>query len=406
METFKCDAITSDRDGRNPAGWHPMLLEDPTLRQDEIEKAFRAISLHFFIKPVVARIGTHIPNGRRVQVFEDVFAETPSLEADSTVSNPRGKPKTPFSEPRDASKSNAQLIDCLALAADLDAKKAFAIRGQIAWGGRLGRDHTLADVPKHYVRDRLLDYINTQLPEDQRDAVRRAVFPEFSPSELAEYSALVAGEGEDQDKDEDDKEADSRPRKTQSRPNKTQSRLDVLGPEHKKLAARVLGNRAVKSMQELEGVLQQGMALDEIDQDIDLGPRPHSGIRDYDYPEPIYRSGQTSIDRDCDQIRAMIARFTRCGSEWAVDKFRLALDGISHAQLMGFLQRRGSSEGSKMTVYQLPWEFFKKRELLGLPLEGSVGSPALKERDGNRGKKRASGGGEGGKGTGKRTKIT
>jgi hypothetical protein len=61
-------------------------------------------------------------------------------------------------------------------------------------GGRLGRNHTLEDVPTCYVRDRVMDYINDQLPEEKRADVRRAVFSDLTEAEINLYSALIAEE--------------------------------------------------------------------------------------------------------------------------------------------------------------------------------------------------------------------
>ncbi|KAK3322956.1 hypothetical protein B0H66DRAFT_602375 [Apodospora peruviana] len=84
-----------------------------------------------------------------------------------------------FSNEPETAKTNAQLIDELASSAELKTDSAASVALQITWrdalcdadiscdmrerkvvGGRLGRDHTLEDVPNHYIRDRLMDYIN------------------------------------------------------------------------------------------------------------------------------------------------------------------------------------------------------------------------------------------------------
>lgn len=89
-------------------------------------------------------------------------------------------------------KSNAQLIDDLASATELDSEQAKKIGIHITWwdsaddegqtgimsfrdgvhGGRLQRAHKLDDVPNHYVRDRIMDYINEQVKEENRDMAR------------------------------------------------------------------------------------------------------------------------------------------------------------------------------------------------------------------------------------------
>lgn len=136
-------------------------------------------------------------------------------------------------------------------------------------------------------------------------------------------------------------------------------------------------------MNEALNILQQEKLLDNILEDVDPTPHPQFGMRDFDKHEPIFKSvtkpgakttpeeeklvWERYIDRNCDQVRLMIKRFTR-GGEWTVDQFRLALGGIARPQLSTFLEKRGPSEGSTSRVFELSWEFFKKRELLGLPV--------------------------------------
>jgi hypothetical protein len=97
-------------------------------------------------------------------------------------------------------------------AADLESKTALVIKGQITWldadgdpervstlhggtwtvtGGRLGRDHTLEDVPHNHVRDRVMDYINEMIPPQKQQSVRRAVFTDLSDADIDTYSSLV-----------------------------------------------------------------------------------------------------------------------------------------------------------------------------------------------------------------------
>ncbi|KAI1759880.1 hypothetical protein GGR53DRAFT_511948 [Hypoxylon sp. FL1150] len=106
----------------------------------------------------------------------------------------------------------------------------------------------------------------------------------------------------------------------------------------------------------------------------------------------------TTIDRTCDQIRAMIKVFTLQG-DWTVDQIRLALGHISRAQFTAFLEKRGPREGIYTLTFELGWEFFKKRDLLGVPnappLEHALENRhALQEGDLNRGQKRSSIGGD------------
>ncbi|KAI1488587.1 hypothetical protein F5X96DRAFT_69656 [Biscogniauxia mediterranea] len=410
MEDFKCDAISSYRTRRQAKGGRPMMTRDKKRRQREIEDAFHDIPLYDFIPIVVDRIKSHIPNGRRIQVYEKVLEGIPEpdegVPSNKPLCNPREKPETPFSLSRaDPAKSNAELIDSLALATDMEADVAVAIRGQITWwdsaddkgktgwmrggvgtvsGGRLNRDHMLGDVPNHYVRDRLMDYINSQLEESKRKAACAAVFPDLGPSELEQYSALIAKK----------READE---------------LEVIN------ANKPL-DRASKDR------MRQTRAMESIDHNIDLTPRPGFHFRDYSRPyagkirRSVIRPGVayagaaqeaidvgTDIDLDCDQVRALIKRFTRAG-EWYVDEFRCALGAVTRPTMIAFLEMRGPEAGKQSIVYQLAWEFFRTRERLGLPLEwpdglseGSGSSGESGEDDDtkdNRGTKRLSSGGD------------
>lgn len=264
--------------------------------------------------------------------------------------------------------------------------------------GRLGRDHTLSDVPNQFVRDCLMDYIDTMLEEDQRENAKKAVFSDLGADEIDQYSALIK-----QKRERDEREA--------------------MGPtpeEREAAVKRILGTRTVKSDSEKNRVMYQADLLLGINELVDLTPKPRSGFRD-DYPEPIFYSVVkpglkrplrselhlnvgTDIDRNCDQLRAMISRFTR-ESEWTVDEFRQALGGISRQQLNTFLEKKGPAEGKASTVFPLAWEFFKKREMLGLPVPGiSDDGGILCERDVNSSKKRPSTGGERDGTDGKRTR--
>jgi hypothetical protein len=60
-------------------------------------------------------------------------------------------------------------------------------------GGRLGRDHTLEDVPMHYLRDNLVEYISSQMDadEEKKQAVRKAICPDLVDSQIEKYVRLV-----------------------------------------------------------------------------------------------------------------------------------------------------------------------------------------------------------------------
>lgn len=170
-----------------------------------------------------------------------------------------------------------------------------------------------------------------------------------------------------------------------------------------------------RSVGEAFNIAEQADVLSAIEE-VDLTPRPNCGERNLDYPEPSNRSvikpglktplpaeyglkQMTSIDRDCDQIRTMIKQFTS-GGEWTIDQFRLAMYDVYRKQLTAFLEKSGPKGGNSTIAYQLAWDFFNRREQLGLPLTAQADSgEALQERDVNRGRKRRSDGGEPGRST-------
>lgn len=87
-------------------------------------------------------------------------------------------------------------------------------------GGRLGRDHTFADVPSHYARDRLMHYTITQLDSDQHEQIFAALCPDLNQAQIATYSKCIAEDrviSEEDDESgpglEDGKSQDHVPRK-------------------------------------------------------------------------------------------------------------------------------------------------------------------------------------------------
>ncbi|KAI1412838.1 hypothetical protein F5Y13DRAFT_162735 [Hypoxylon sp. FL1857] len=417
---FKCDAVALyDKERWGLPDGQP---RNSRHQQRDVDEKFNAITLHYFIHSVVDCIEKNVPNDRCIQVYEDVMSVLPRDEQapPSTRPNPRETPATPFSVSRAAPgsvKSNAQLIDTLASAANLKPSTAAMIRGQIVWCdstpggrngssgifdtrtklvsyGRLGRSHMLSDVPNHYVRDRLMDYINTQLEEDQQENARKAVFSDLTPAEIEQYSALIIKKAEEDRPKTDDE-----------------------------LVALVAGNRPIATARERGHVLDQAVVLERVDTDVDLTPKPGFDLRDYRRPGPITRSvvkpglyeptpaersinPGIDIDRDCDQIRAMIAIFIT-KTDWTADQFRLALSGVERKDLTSFLEKTGPTKGNK-NVFELAWEFFKRREILGLPLTGARTAEdggVLQERDANTNtRKRRSEDGNNGKATTKRTR--
>ncbi|KAK7928769.1 hypothetical protein PG985_005767 [Apiospora marii] len=115
----------------------------------------------------------------------------------------------------EARKTNTQLVEDLKSAPGVDESKlknrvAFAIHedandvpatepasldpGKEDWevhGGRLGRDHTLEDVPNHYLRDCLMSFTIKCMPKDRAAEARRRVFSDLNEGEIAAYSRTI-----------------------------------------------------------------------------------------------------------------------------------------------------------------------------------------------------------------------
>ncbi|KAI2616830.1 hypothetical protein GGR54DRAFT_223638 [Hypoxylon sp. NC1633] len=404
------------------------LLQDRQRPQQEINDKFDRMYLYNFSDAVIYYMWNHVPNDRCVQVYEDVMSVVPNrLERPAAQEpNPREKPATPFSVSRAAPgsvKSNVELIDTFAASTNMAPKRAIYIRGLITWfdshsegrsgmwtlgygrvsGGRLGRDHTLGDVPNNYVRDSVMDCIDTMYEGEQRENAMKAVFPDLSTSEIEQYRALIVQK----------REEDLRKERGPSQ----QEREEAL--------SRVIGTRPMKSDSERKHATYQAELLLQIDDHVDLTPKPGFGFRDPTYPALFYRSvvyprldyppleeiGHklgSDVDRDCDQIRAMIVRLTKTPG-WTVDIFRWTLGVSTRQHLNRFLEKRGPKEGMKSTVYPLAWEFFKLREILGLRMTDDSGEgdkDVLRERDANSTKKRPSSSEKEHETRGKRTRKT
>lgn len=74
------------------------------------------------------------------------------------------------------------------------------------------------------------------------------------------------------------------------------------------------------------------------------------------------------VDRDCDQIRAMIKIFVTKSWDWSIETFRLAL-GVTRDQLLSFLKKRGTNATQLQSLaYLRSWEFFNRRQQMGLSI--------------------------------------
>lgn len=261
--------------------------------------------------------------------------------------------------------------------------------------GRLGRDHTLSDVPNHFIRDWLLEQIDEKvneekldevaaLNEDQRQIARRALFPDLTADQVSEYSEVLAKRKED----------DLRAYRA-----KNGIPEDDATPEqiHKCNLKRIMLSYGFEHERQAEPVLKLYEAVKSVDTTIDLTPRVRPGaVRNYEKFPPLRRSvlfpgtktvrlrveaelaPPVQIDWDCDQIRLMIRRFClweealpllyyNGDGEFELDDFQTAL-GITRQTLTTFLKKKGPENGDKSQAYELAWEFFKRRDLLGYPL--------------------------------------
>lgn len=229
-------------------------------------------------------------------------------------------------------------------------------------GGRLGRDHTLEDVPIHYFRDCLMDYIEAELKEDKQPAARKAICPDLTDAQVKEYTALIA-----QQREEREKREVKRFFKRRQLPS---------------------GLHRDKNEAEARNIKLVDDALESVRTEVDLAPckRFPRIRRNPDLPKPITLSVvrpestpmpeeleteyQFDVDQDCDQVRAMIKIFVTDG-EWTIDQFRRALERVSRQQLASFLQRTGNEGQNRLAAYLLSWEFFNRRRHLGLPVSGA-----------------------------------
>ncbi|KAK4236853.1 hypothetical protein C8A03DRAFT_35236 [Achaetomium macrosporum] len=421
--TFKFGLVAScfiKKHGIPPSGL-ALVMGMKFHRPNGSEYTFQDVPPEAIVDSVIKHLRNRangIPPSKRRDIFDKVMADLPPSykskaiwEDEPPPLNPNVKPTTPFSAPKTQlgpSKSNATLIDDLALAAGLTPEQTRSVRGQITWwdgmaggkvtcsvtvgswevrGGRLGRDHTLEDVPTCYLRDRIMDYINDIVPEEKRTAARRAVFSDLTDAEINQYSMLIAGQDKRLMAEEPSREASPMPT---AKPSRHLDRQDEL--------------------------------LRSIDGAVDLTPHPELVLRRWEFhgaitrsvvkpncrePLPAERLIQVDCDihYDCDQVRAMIKRFID-GGQWSLEEFRTALcgagGGVTREQLNTFLGHRGERNGIRSKAFQLCWSFFHRREKLSLPLAGAGArrdEALLRLRAG---KRRSTGGGDEGSQGGKR----
>ncbi|CAJ2505182.1 Uu.00g125760.m01.CDS01 [Anthostomella pinea] len=436
------------RDDCESEDWDDVEPAKKLYRTDGSEHTLTDVNVTDVANAIEDHIDVYVATNRRTEVYHKVFDGFPGQKKipkwDRSVDSPRSHPQTPFSAPRLAGLSLAVMSEepfkRFVSASQLKLKDLDRIHNMIIWrdsassngcwgaiawddfevqGGRLGPDHkhTLRDVPICYLRDRLMAAINTEVVADKREHVRNAVFSDLSASEVEAYAAVI-GQGEEENVDETKSRA-----KKKSKARKIPSADD---PERQAKAQQIREDRKI-NLQEAESILKQQELIDAIDDTIDLAPNPAFAARnmtsDFGWGEtietihPSRRSVKTpgnqvesddelplkaawTIDRDCDQVRAVIKVFvTRC--QWTIDQLLAALYGVWRPQLNKFLGQRGPLQGKESFAFRRSWEFFKQREVLGLELGGPLPKPLklarevkqlreLRGVDTNRGHKRSS----------------
>lgn len=247
-------------------------------------------------------------------------------------------------------------------------------------------------MPNHFVRDFLLEQIDEKeneaaaLDEGQRQTARKTLYSDLTAEQLGEYSKALAK------KKEDDLRA--------YRAKNGIPEEDATPEEIRKCTLkRIMMCFGFENEKQAEVVLKLNEAVEAVDTTVDLTPRVRPGaLRDYEKYGPLRRSvlfpgterrptrceaalsPPVQMDRDCDQIRLIIRRFCLEGpplsypgdGEFHINNIHSAL-GIPRQSLTAFLKKKGPENGDKSQAYELAWEFFKRREMLGYPSwEGEV----------------------------------
>ncbi|KAM7213729.1 hypothetical protein V8F06_010863 [Rhypophila decipiens] len=358
---------------------------------------FNEVPVYKFVNAIEREIGKRIPNDRRTEIYHKVlkgapgYKEVPGWDSPSKESI-YAEPLTPFSIPRDDTISNQDLLDALAPAAEITLGKAESIGITVAWwdassnakfsammsfgsgvrGGRLGNDHrhTVSDVPRNYFRDRLMDYIAEHLDgqEELKQAARKAICPDLTDGEIEEYTRLIAEDRKQMDEKAGAGVSGERPPLTRE-----------------ERARRIMKNDSeIRTLAQAMKIVLINEAIRSIDDSINCQTPKPMRIRRRPGTEvtgsvvlPHYARTRNEdivpddeVDRDCDQVRAMIKKFVTWGS-WDIDSFRIALaHNMTRDKFLTFLNKRGSDDAQKMSAaYLLSWEFFNRRQKLGLSME-------------------------------------
>ncbi|KAH9905386.1 hypothetical protein F4778DRAFT_779726 [Xylariomycetidae sp. FL2044] len=428
IESFKYLVIATDYFSRDDHTGGALIPGSKHYRQDGKEHTLEDVSITKFLEEIESKVMSEVAHNRRTKILDKVMQgfrdPEPPVEEDPSVIHGHDTPVTPYSEtraPKRFVKSNSDIIESLVSTIGRDQDSAASIGCQITFWDAMGvgcRDHTLADVPNPYVRDRVMDYINTEVDEDKRDVAREAVFPDLTSSDIEEYSVLIALNREIRDtKLLEDMREDMRQSNRRWVPPKPS--VDVTDAQRDAME-KLIDDKEAFSESEAYNIVRLNELVEAVDDQVDLSPVPEFHAHDWKYEYSVFRSvlypTYTSAtpeeehvhrnlqgamkDRTCDQIREMIKLFIR-DSDWAIDQFRDAI-GQSWPQMVAFLEQKGPKSGARRKAYHQSCLFFKKREILGIPPPGNTDDAVLRERDANRGKKRSSTRSKGG---GKRVKT-
>ncbi|KAK3360554.1 hypothetical protein B0T25DRAFT_535891 [Lasiosphaeria hispida] len=358
---------------------------------DGDQVTFNDVPLAKIAKDVETTINAKVPADRRTEIYHKVLAgmpghrQIPEWDTKRTASI-YATPLTPFSQPRDAAATNQDLLDALAPAAAITLAHAKSIGIQITWwdamsdgafsssmsfgggvsDGRLGRPHTLDDVPVNYVRDMLMDWIAENLAgsKERTQATRRAICRDLTDAEIEDYARLIAEDGRKR-------------REEAERPSTPLTREE--------LARRILeSGQVVKTIGQAMKIVLMNEAVEEIDVTVDWEMQKPMGIRrrPQGFVEgsvitphwaPLVCEGglvpDVDVDRDCDQVRAMIKTFL-ASWDWSAETFRVALGAsVTRDRFIAFLKKRGTDAAQlRSAPYLLSWEFFNRRQKLGLAI--------------------------------------
>lgn len=388
------------------------------------EVMFKDLPLAMVVRKIASEIGKYVPVDLRDDVYHKVLVgmsgyraippwgkkkttppkparvrqDSPIPESEEADNQPPSiplsvyeTPMTPFSAPRD-SKTSRQVLESFMphLTASGDGYFVYSVisRDGSREGDRIcarkpsGKwevSHTIDDVPVHFLRDKLMVYTISGLEDedasflsDKREAAMEALCPDLTQSQRYQYRNLII---------EDQRRINS--------PEYTPARYE----EAKRILAANKGNRSIRSYEQAMQVVLLKEAFDAVDASIDYKTPKDARfpiMRDFEgAPKLIVRSvvvphsaplraermflPTTTVDRDCDQVRAMVKTFCSTG-DWTLEDFREALGPtMTREKLTTFLGKRGDDvHQHKSAAYLMGWEFFNRRQKMGLEVAGVI----------------------------------